>query len=63
MTVIFVDITKNLKSLRCGSIEEVKDTAGNSKYKASNIIDSCVETFYTQGGAKLWLELCGYNRG
>lgn len=58
-----VTITKDLKTLHCGDIVESQDIYGNDRFAAINVIDHDTYTFWTKGGAKLWLEMCGMLRG
>jgi len=58
-----VFITKNFRDLRCGTIAPFTDMNGNPRFLAENEIDKDHFTFWTEGGARLWLELCGMVRG
>lgn len=57
-----ITIEKNLKTVVCGKIREETDKHGNPRFLAINTVDEITFPFYTFKGAKLWLELCGYNR-
>lgn len=65
MTSTNITITKNFKSIVVGAITELSDKFGNPQYFAESYMQDRVAkgdfsfTFWTKGGAALWLELVG----